>query len=108
MSGYVSVRASAATHMVPFSYYSPGALKSQRMDIYVRVCIYVRKPAPMHRVLTAARVRKGSNSQRMDIHVRICICEKTCINTHGSYRCSYQDGFKLTEDGYSRQCMYLR
>ena len=39
MSGYVSVRASAAIHTVATSYYSPGVLKSQRMDIHIRVCI---------------------------------------------------------------------
>ena len=39
MSRCVSVRASAATHMVPTSNYILWALKSQRLDIHVRVCI---------------------------------------------------------------------
>ena len=28
-------------------------------------------------------------------------CEDTCINTHGSYRCSCPESFEVAEDGYS-------
>ena len=82
MTGYVSVRKPASTHMVLTAAPIRIGSNSQRMDIHVSICTCDGTYTNIHGSYHCSY--PAGLSQRVAINVMVCICEGTCTNIHVS------------------------